>query len=235
MFSYYGSKSKIIHWYPRPAYNKIIEPFAGSAQYSLKYWDKEILLIDKYDVIVSIWKWLQQCSENDILKLPLLKQGMDIRQLLLSREELLFLSFLTNVGTKSPVWKVSPYAGKQFEQYGANRYKKIASNLYKIRHWKITHSSYEKIQNQEATWFVDAPYYYGGQYYRYNSKKIDYKHLAAWVQSRKGQVLVCENEKADWLPFKPMHPFKGQSNRTSIECIWSNRTSVYDYMQINLF
>jgi site-specific DNA-adenine methylase len=33
MFSYYGSKSKIIDHYPAPKFNKIIEPFAGSARY----------------------------------------------------------------------------------------------------------------------------------------------------------------------------------------------------------
>jgi site-specific DNA-adenine methylase len=35
MFSYYGSKSKIVKYYPCPAHDKIIEPFAGSARYSL--------------------------------------------------------------------------------------------------------------------------------------------------------------------------------------------------------
>ena len=30
MFSYYGSKSKIVGYYPKPEHNKIIEPFAGS-------------------------------------------------------------------------------------------------------------------------------------------------------------------------------------------------------------
>ena len=29
MFSYYGSKSKIVHLYPTPKFDKIIEPFAG--------------------------------------------------------------------------------------------------------------------------------------------------------------------------------------------------------------
>ena len=31
MFSYYGSKSKIVDYYPPPKHKKIIEPFAGSA------------------------------------------------------------------------------------------------------------------------------------------------------------------------------------------------------------
>jgi site-specific DNA-adenine methylase len=35
MWSYYGGKSKIVQYYPDPKYDTIIEPFAGSAQYSL--------------------------------------------------------------------------------------------------------------------------------------------------------------------------------------------------------
>ena len=52
MFSYYGSKSKVVDLYPRPKFDKIIEPFAGSARYALKYFDRDVLLVDKYEVIV---------------------------------------------------------------------------------------------------------------------------------------------------------------------------------------
>ena len=75
MFSYYGSKSKIVDYYPPPKHKRIIESFAGSARYSLKYWQNDVLLVDKYPVIIGIWKWLQQCSKDDILKLPILKAG----------------------------------------------------------------------------------------------------------------------------------------------------------------
>ena len=75
MFSYYGSKSKIVDCYPKPKFDKIIEPFAGSARYSLKWFDRDVLLVDKYEVIVNTWKWLQGCSPNDIKKLPVMKLG----------------------------------------------------------------------------------------------------------------------------------------------------------------
>ena len=75
MWGYYGSKSKIVNYYPKPIYDTIIEPFAGTAQYSLKYFDKDVILVDKYDVIVRLWKWLQQCSPKDILSLPRLSCG----------------------------------------------------------------------------------------------------------------------------------------------------------------
>jgi len=80
MWSYYGSKSKVVDLYPTPKFDKIIEPFAGSARYSLKWFDRDILLVDKYDVVVNLWRWLQQCSENDILKLPELERGKSLIQ-----------------------------------------------------------------------------------------------------------------------------------------------------------
>ena len=68
MWSYYGSKSKIINCYPPPKHDMIIEPFAGSARYSLKYWNNVVILVEKYDLIVKLWKWLQQAQKEDILK-----------------------------------------------------------------------------------------------------------------------------------------------------------------------
>ena len=88
MFSYYGSKSKIVHLYPTPKYDDINEPFAGSARYSLRFWDRNITLIDKYPVIVEVWKYLQQASVKDILGLPKLKKGMLISDIkTISKEE----------------------------------------------------------------------------------------------------------------------------------------------------
>lgn len=80
MWSYYGAKTNIIDYYPAPKHDKIIEPFAGTARYALKYFDRDILLVDKYDVIVKIYKWLQKCSPNDIISLPRFKAGENINE-----------------------------------------------------------------------------------------------------------------------------------------------------------
>lgn len=90
MFSYYGSKSRVVDLYEPPKYGVIIEPFAGSARYSLKYFDREIELYDTYSVVTDIWKWLQSCSEKDILSLPKLTKGAKISEMNLSKEERLF-------------------------------------------------------------------------------------------------------------------------------------------------
>lgn len=70
MWGYFGTKTNTVNLYPKPAQGKIIEPFAGAAKYSLKYFDREILLVDKYKVVIDIWKWLQLCSTKDIDRLP---------------------------------------------------------------------------------------------------------------------------------------------------------------------
>ena len=103
MFSYYGSKSKIVHLYPTPKFDKIIEPFAGSARYSLKHWTKDVLLIDKYEIVVNIWNWLKQCNENDIKKLPILKRGDNLKNYAyLAEIEKQFLGFLIQEAQGQP-------------------------------------------------------------------------------------------------------------------------------------
>ena len=113
MFSYYGSKSKIVDYYPPPKYGKIIEPFAGSARYSLKYWDRDVLLVDKYSVIVDVWNYLKNVSEKDILGLPILKTGENVNDFKLSDIEKKFLGFIIVGGLESPREKMSSFKGVQ--------------------------------------------------------------------------------------------------------------------------
>lgn len=230
MFSYYGSKSKIVDYYPKPKYKKIIEPFAGSARYSLKYWQNDIVLIDKYPVIINIWKWLQKCSINDILKLPILKAGNKInREDFDCIEQANFYGYIISAATRNPKLTVSPFAEKKIE----SELNKVAKNLYKIKHWEIKEGSYDELENEEATWFIDPPYQFGGEHYVKNNKQIDFIALSDWCQNRNGQVIVCENTKANWLPFKPMINMKGCVHKTT-EAIWSNEKTNYDNIQLNL-
>ena len=106
MWPYYGGKYSIARLYPKPKHNRIIEPFAGTAQYSLVHFDNDIILVDKWDIIIKIWKWLQQCSKQDVLGLPRLKQGERLSNLNLSDEERLFMGFIIGQG-QSPRDKAS--------------------------------------------------------------------------------------------------------------------------------
>lgn len=229
MFSYYGSKSKIVQYYPKPRYNKIIEPFCGSARYSLRYFENDILLIDKYDVIVNTWKWLQQCSTKDVLSLPVMKIGENLDNYNLTDNEKIFMGFIVQQGTTGLRKTVSSFAEKNIKV----QLKNVAEQLFKIKHWTIKLGSYEQIENEQATWFIDPPYQFGGHGYKYSNKHIDYTQLAKWCKSRNGQAIVCENTKSNWLLFKPMTEMYGTMFKTT-EAIWSNLETAYDHEQMSL-
>jgi site-specific DNA-adenine methylase len=221
MFSYYGSKSKIVDLYPAPKFGKIIEPFAGSARYSLKYFDRDVLLVDKYQVIIDVWHYLQQASEKDILSLPDVKDGDDIRKFNLSNPERYLIGFCINRGSNEPKNIATPFLsnGKSTQYWNKDKVR-ISKLVDKIRHWEIKLGSYDETHNQAATWFIDPPYQVGGHLYKVN--QIEFSSLAKWCKSRDGQVIVCENTKADWLPFSPMKRLEGQRNTFTVEAIWSN-------------
>jgi hypothetical protein len=214
MWSYYGSKSKVIRHYPAPKFGKIIEPFAGTAQYALRYFDRDVLIVDKYDVIVRVWKWLQQCSPTDVLGLPRLKFGETVDQYTFDCIEAKWFVGMIIVGAPTQPKKTAS-RWKTVIRPNTQNYKLqfAADNLWKIRHWKIEQGDYRDIENVQATWFIDPPYQTGGKYYVHN--KVDYAHLAEWSKSRLGEVIVCENTKADWLPFVPLVEMHGSRYRTT--------------------
>ena len=230
MFSYYGSKSKIVDCYPPPKYGKIIEPFAGSARYSLKYWDRDITIVDKYDVITDVWNYLKNANKSDILSLPKLKKGDDIRTLNLAKEEILLIGFCINNGSVTPKNIVTEWGEKGWNTTRI----KIANNVFKVNNWTIKNCSYDELKNENSTWFIDPPYQNGGEHYKESATNIDFVKLGDWCKSRNGQVIVCENTKADWLPFKPVIEFAG-AYTTTVEAIWSNHETAFDYVQQSLF
>jgi site-specific DNA-adenine methylase len=231
MWSYYGSKSKLVDLYPPPKFDKLIEPFAGSARYALKWFDRDVLLVDMYANVVDTWNWLKKCSKKDILGLPKLKKGDDIRNMNLSNEEFIFLSFACSAGSATPRYSVSRFG----EQNAKTLYKNVSDNLFKIKHWNIKQGSYEDLENIEATWYIDPPYQFGGHEYKFSNKNINFEELAFFCKERKGQTIVCENTKADWLDFKPMKDFIGTQKLKTTEAIWSNIPTNYDNVQQTLF
>jgi len=221
MWSYYGSKSKIVNLYPPPKYGKIIEPFAGTARYALKYFDRDILLVDKYDIVIEIWHYLQQASPKDILSLPITKRGDKIEKYNLSQVEKNLLGFIATGAVGRPRKTVSLFG--EYSHGNQNVYKRIASNLYKIKHWKIIQGEYLDIENQEATWFIDPPYQVGG--YEYKHHELDYASLSDWCLSRSGQIIVCENTKANWMTFMPLKKIQGVNNTGTTEAVYTNTPS----------
>jgi 16S rRNA G966 N2-methylase RsmD len=89
--------------------------------------------------------------------------------------------------------------------------------------------------NDEATWFIDPPYEFGGHRYQHSNNNINFIELSEWCKSRNGQAIVCENTKAKWLPFKPVIKFTGTQKNVTVEAIWSNLKTNYDNVQMGLF
>ena len=221
MFYYYGRKKLLADKYPEPVGDIIIEPFAGSAAYSMakNRWQKEVILYDDYFVVVEIWKYLIMATRNDILSLPDLKQGEDLRNInSLSDVEKWLIGFHINPGSPTPkniVTKMSRWsAGKKY----------IAENIYKVKHWRVFQSDYIKINenSENITWFIDPPYDKQGVFYVKNSCNINYNDLANFCITRKGRVIVCENFGAGWLPFRSFATTKSCGTRKSVEAIWTN-------------
>lgn len=234
MWSYYGAKTTIIDRYPKPKEDKIIEPFAGTARYALKYFEKDVLLVDKYEIIIEIWRWLQKCSPKDILSLPTFKVGDNINDATYDCDAARYLvGFLCGFGFCTPR-DIATIRLRDRPSQMKHKIKVIAESLFKIRHWKIEHGSYENIPNQRASWFIDPPYQFGGHAYARNNKKIDFATLSKWCEDREGQAIVCKNEKANWMDFKPMIVHNVRTGK-HYEAIWSNVATAFDYQQKKIF
>lgn len=219
-FPFFGSKHRIAKYYGAPRYGGGIEPFAGSATYCV-YWEpKHVLLIDRDPFIVEAWRWLVKATPEEVMALPVHFASTD--DLDLPPGAKYVIGFWLNKGGVHPNKK----PGKWFEKYnadgqcrvwGESAKIRIASQVDKIRHWKVEQGDYTTAPAWEAHWFVDPPYTVAG--HRYRGAQPNYADLAEWCRSRQGFVQVCENEGADWLPFERFREVRGMK-KTSVEALW---------------
>jgi len=215
VFSYYGTKKKLGRLYPIPEYDTIIEPFAGAAGYSLLYPEKNVILYDTNPKICAIWEYLINATKENILDLPDISKGDKVTDFNLTKAQQYLIGFCVNPGSSCPKVTAS-------QRTAWNRYKvSIADQVELIKHWKIVNRSYEYIPNQEATWHIDPPYQKAGKYY-FGYNEMNYSKLGAWCRERIGQVMVCENKGADYLPFTFLTEHQG-SIQKNVEVVWYNK------------
>ena len=214
MFYYYGRKKQIVKYYPDPNFDSIIEPFAGSAAYSLHEdnWKKNVILIEKDERVVSLWEWLiAKATPDEVLRMPDLEIGEK------SSEFLHIIHAATKMAFQYRTIKITPVLARNWSI--SKRY--IANNLFKVKHWRIICGDYTEAPDIEATWFIDPPYKKeSGKGYRYGSDRLDYKNLAKWALKRKGEIICCEGEYGDYLPFQPLKNSKGVAGKISKEVIF---------------
>lgn len=217
---YYGGKYRAASHYPKPKYDIIIEPFAGAAGYSTRHYEKDVILIEKYELIADMWQFLIDSSKDDILSIPLVESIYDLPKNIPQGARTL-VGFSLNDATVAPVNVLSAgkrrmaLLGRNFEGWNSNKRKRIADQVDLINHWTVVCSDYSILGSGiKATWFVDPPYNNkAGSLYVHN--KIDYRQLANWCLNLTGQVIVCENEGADWLPFMPFRESRSAMGRSN--------------------
>lgn len=70
MFFYFGRKARTAKSYPAPEYPLVIEPFAGSMAYSLKWRPRQAIGIERDAVIHDLWHRLVGMTEQEIRDFP---------------------------------------------------------------------------------------------------------------------------------------------------------------------
>lgn len=214
---YYGGKYRAAPRYPRPMLDTIVEPFAGAAGYATRYAAHNVILIEKYQVIAEIWRYLIGVSASEILRIPANVQHVDDLPLWVPQPARDLIGWWLNAATVSPRKQLSvgrkrlALTGRKFEGWTEATRARVASQVDHIRHWQIIEGDYTNAPDIAATWFIDPPYNNrAGSYYV--ESDVDYAKLARWCRGRSGQLIVCENEGATWLPFKYFATLKAGVN-----------------------
>lgn len=228
MFYYYGRKKQIARRYPDPTYDTIVEPFAGSAAYSLfgSRWNRNVILIEKDPRVAEIWQWLiLEATPEWIAGLPDLKVGDR------TSEFLHIVHAATKMAFDYKTIKVTPVLERNWEISK----RVMAANLHKVKHWQIICGDYTEALDVEATWFIDPPYKsHSGLGYQHGSNALDYDKLAQWALARRGEVIFCEGQYGDYLPFKPLLSLGGVAGKLSEEKMFYRSDHITGQLELDM-
>ncbi len=209
LFKWFGSKWQSAKTLPAPRLPIIIEPFAGSAGYSLRHCEHEVILCESNPNVYGLWDWLiHGATEADIRGIPLgVPEGVDIKSLQMSNGQSLLLKHWQRTNNVGNCWTISPW-GSSPGQWTENTRARVASEFHHVKHWHILADGLSMIvtgEDAKATWFIDPQYQYN---YQYGCKPVDYQALGNTIKNHlNGHVIVCEavcpktNVVPNWLPF----------------------------------
>lgn len=205
-FRYYGGKKSLSRKYAPPVYDTIIEPFAGSAGYALRYATlaTRVILIEKNENVYRLWKRLQADDAlEDLMSIPMPIKGERTSEPLIKAAGNQSNPRAYNDTSHNIV------TDRMVSDWPSAR-NTLIKNLPLIKEWEIIHGDYTESPDLEATWFVDPPYWVPpdrrgtrGDCYACGAADIDFDALASWCRDRRGQTIVCEQDGATWLPFRP--------------------------------
>lgn len=233
MFYYYGAKHTIAGHYPSPQHRTIVEPFAGAAGYGMHHLLRgnvdRLILVEKDPRVAALWRRLLAMTPEDARALPVPEVGDDTA-------DFFVMTSATSAGiAASKRMTVTARMPKLVR----SQIKRVVAALPIIAgKVDLIEGGYEDAPLIEATWFIDPPYQPHadkrtsaktacpqGQGYAKGCRAsdLDFGRLSAWCRSLPGQVLVVEQEGADWLPFTrlPARVHDSQ-NRRKQEMLWTN-------------
>jgi len=228
VFYYYGAKNRYAKRYPAPQHSLIVEPFAGSAGYAMRHLEQDgglrAVLVEKDPRVAELWRRLLGMSPEEVESYPLPDVGDR------TTDYFIMCSAASNALAKCKTFKVTERAATEFRRMR----RRVARILRAVRgRVEVIEGDYTRAPNDEATWFIDPPYQVpadsasraanpaGMGYARgCDASSMDYRRLARWCRSRRGQVIVCEYASATWLPFRPLVNAQNASGKKHLEGVW---------------
>lgn len=213
MFPYFGRKARIAHLYPAPVHDMVIEPFAGSMSWTLHHRPLTAVGVERDERVVALW--------HEILTDPLAFASRPVPVLGEVTDDL--FAKLCTYSEHSLTSERLKVTSRMLRDYESLCRRIAAEGSWAKEHVTIIEGTYTDLGDVEATWFIDPPYQYANRRgYREGAGGIDFAELADWCRSRRGQVIVCEQAGADWLPFEPLASVATHRGATSSEVIWMN-------------
>src|SRR5215467_11108398 len=102
-FGYFGGKWRdALKHYPAPAHDTVVEPFAGSAGYSIRYAHSKIVLCELDPILSEVWRYLLRVKPREVMRLPDIPLGGTLNDLNIGQEAKWLIGFWLNRGTESP-------------------------------------------------------------------------------------------------------------------------------------
>lgn len=229
-FRYYGGKWRAVRAgrYPQPLHKHIVEPFAGAAGYALNFPDLDVTLVERDPVIAGIWRWLVSTSPDEVRSIPLVDSVDDLPEWVpMGARDLIGFSMNTASSprrTLSAGLRRLREQGRKFYGWSESLRERVATQVPYIKHWRVNQGDWTlavQYIRPATTWFVDPPYVGAGKHYKFGPDHVNYGLLAEWCQRLPGQVVVCEQSGADWLPFRDIGSIKANPrSRVSREAVW---------------
>ena len=227
---YYGGKWRAAPQYPPPLDGRpIVEPFAGAAGYATRYGaGRDVILVDRSPVIVAIWSWLIRATPADVLSIPDIPDGGTVDDVDAPQAVRWLMGFWVNGGTASPRKRPSTWAKlgqdvHNWSGWGRRDRQRIAKQVPAIKNWSAVLGSYDDCPDIRATWFVDPPYQTpAGRHYPCDFRR--HAALGEWCDTRRGMVIACDQQGADWRPWNWSSSLKG-TRGASQEVAWIHGVS----------